>query len=390
MKGGERVTPPLQKYGVINMVKQLASGIDTLTLSLDIIWRNDQFFNALQSAKDNAIEFGKEVPITIDYSRNKSWLFSVMPYGRRGYSWVVESRWIKLSIGNWIEPQSMPSMKVEFSSEALWTMGAYELFETLKDIIESNGGYVTQAKVSRIDLCMDILIDDTVWEYNYLTDHLVTRATKRNIHFDSKILETYAIGSKDADLQARLYDKVREITNKSKKYWMFDIWNLDHNDIKNNQHVIRVEFEIKREVIKQLCHGRINDVLEKINYIWLYCTSSWLKFMDQPERHYRYRKVLEFWKTVQSNFMGIEERNIAIREKLFRPKREDLIKQVKGIFTSIVTMDLRKEKIDIYDYGEVEPHFISLFDELTPKDDYEVAKIVESVLVKMPKYYTGC
>jgi hypothetical protein len=49
---------------------------------------------------------------------------------------------------------------------------------------------------------------------------------------------------------ARLYDKVIEIETKSKKTWMYGIWKMEGPP--KNGRVIRVEFQLRREVLRQL------------------------------------------------------------------------------------------------------------------------------------------
>jgi hypothetical protein len=370
------------------MLRQLSSGIDSLYISLDVLWKNDRFFNILKKVKKDAIESGHELPITIDYTGNDSFLFSVNPYGTRGYEWLLTSKDIVLKIGNWMEPISRPSMTVEFSSEGLWKYGVHEMYELIIKMIDLCDGKVLSSKVSRVDLCKDVLIDSEIWKDSYLREFIVSRAEKQQIFFNGKILETFNVGSPDADIKARLYDKPREIKSKSKKYWMFDIWKISEKDIPEDKKIIRIEFQIRREVIKELQAGSVPELLKNSERVWNYCVSKWLQFKDNPGLHADQRKTLDWWEDIQNSFLGSISHEVAIREKSLKVDQDQLNNQVKGLLSSIVAIQLESDDIDVYKFNEIKSHYFSIIDKYKDFSELEFNEFCEKVLIKRPRYFS--
>jgi hypothetical protein len=370
------------------MIKQLSSGIDTLNISFNVEWKNENFFNILSKVKKEAIDSGHELPITIDYSGNESFLFSVNPYGTRGYEWLLTSKNIVLKIGKWLTPMSRPSVVCEFSSEGLWNYGVFDLYNTVLKMIELCEGIVLEAKVSRVDLCKDIMIDAEIWDDRYLREFIVSRAEKKEIWFNGKKLETFNVGSTDADIKARLYDKPTEIKCKSKKYWMYDIWKIKEDEIPEDKKVIRIEFQIRREVIKELQAGSVLELLKNADKVWNYCVSSWLQFKDNPDCHADDRKTLDWWEAIQNNFMGSINHEVAIREKSLKIDADQLTAQVKGLLSSLVAIQLESDDIDVFKFNEIETHYFSIVEKYKLFDEKELREFCEKVILKRPRYFS--
>lgn len=370
------------------MIKELSSGIDSLYISLNVQWKNERFFNILSKVKKEAIEAGHELPITIDYSGNESFLFSVNPYGTRGYEWILTSKDIVLKIGRWLNPISRPSISVEFSSEGLWKYGVNDLYKIVLKMIDLCDGVVIENKVSRVDFCKDVLIDSEIWNQNYLQEYIVCRAEKQQIFFNGKILETFNVGAPDADIKARLYDKPREIKSKSKKFWMYDIWKINEKDIPDNKKIIRIEFQIRREVIKELNTGSVPELLKNAEKVWNYCVTNWLQFKDNPGKEHKYRNTIEWWKDIQNHFMGSITHETAIREKSLKIDEDQLNAQVNGLLSSIVSIQLERNDIGVYEFDEIKNHYFSILDKYKDFTEKEFNEFCEKVLIKRPRYFS--
>ena len=365
------------------MTTQLTSGIDTLVLALDVSWQEDRFFRWLESIKEKAFAEQKDSPGVVHYRDKKNkWMFSVKPYGIRGYEWFLSSKDFTMRIGNWIEPKSRPSIMVEISSEALWRLGASEIFERIVEIIKACGGIVVTAKISRVDLCMDILLEESEWQYTNLEESKVCKAKKYGCVNGGKRLETFWVGL--GDLKARLYDKVAEIESKSKKYWMYDIWKIKKDEIRDDQRVIRVEFQLRREVIKELGAGDASAFFMKIDEVWAYCTQEWLQFKDNPEREHKYRNTLPWWKVVQQNFLGVQDSNPAVREKAIKVDKEQLLAQITGLSSSLTALEMEENSVDPLDL-KIEPWMIKVIESLK-LTGYELNEYRENVIRKRARY----
>lgn len=218
-------------------VKVLASGIDTLVLALDVLWMGEGFFQVLREKKEEAKSMDQDATIVLGTGGEPDCLFTIKPYGVRGYEWVLSGKEMTLRIGNWMEPKSRPSVMVEIGSQSLWRLGPQRIRSLVLDLIESNRGLVKEYKVSRADLCVNVLLEKGIWSPR-IEDHMVTYAKKWFTYSSRKGMESFNVGT--GMVKARLYDKPLEIAEKNQKDWMFNIWGIESDEVAGK--IIRVEF----------------------------------------------------------------------------------------------------------------------------------------------------
>jgi len=360
-------------------MKVLASGIDTWVLAINVHWKNTEFFKSLDAMKEAARVSDKDNPGVIRYREEKeSWVFSVKPFGTKGYEWLLTGKEFNMKVGNWIEPGTRPSVMIEIGSETLWREGPTIVHDRVIDILEEAGGFIREVKVSRADLCVDILLDDETWSMMPLIDSLVTKAKKFNPWLTHKGIESLNVGTEK--IKARLYNKPLEISEKSKKEWMYDVWKI--KEVPEGQKVIRVEFQVRREVIKELTKGTSIEFMEKIDEVWGYCTQKWLKFQDGKGKHHNQRKTLDWWKVVQNGFMGVQEPTPGIREKAIKEDAKQLRAQIVGLTSSLTAIEMEKRKVDILQWKSVDRCMWAVISREKGKEK----EFKESVLRKRPKY----
>jgi len=136
-----------------------------------------------------------------------------------------------------------------------------------------------------------------------------------------------------------MYDKPMEISQKSKKSWFFDIWNLNEDEFPDELRIIRMEYQLRREVLNELAMDTVWDVVNHPRNLWAYCTREWLKFTDDPLKDPREQQVLAFWKTVQEGFLGGQCGHPLIRAKAVNVKKKQLAQQLMGQLTSLIVID---------------------------------------------------
>jgi hypothetical protein len=170
-----------------------------------------------------------------------------------------------------------------------------------------------------------------------LTEHAVTRARKTSFHKDGRKFTGVQYGK--GSIVGRLYDKALEIATQSHKTWMYDIWNINEGELPDELRVIRVEFQLRREVLKDLALDTVWDLINHPRNLWAYCTHNWLKFTDDPELETRFQETLAFWKTVQEGFMGGQLGEPLIRAKAVNVKKKQIAQQLLGQLTSLVVID---------------------------------------------------
>ena len=342
--GRTTISPP---PNVHDPSKSLASGLDKLVLALDVMWFSESFFQKLQKAKEQAIEEERDLPFKVHYfgeRDNQDWECLVKPHGTAGYEWLLIGKDFSMKIGNWMKPTTRPSVMVEIHSETLWRMGPEKAVKAVRWIIVAAGGKIVKDKVSRVDLCADTLMPVELWTRD-LEDYLVSRAGYTATHKQDRQLEGFSVGKGQVSL--RVYDKLREIKRASKKTWFFDIWDLEEPG--EAFRVIRVEYQLRREALKECGIDQVPDLFAKLLKLWAYCTVSWARYADHPERHTTKRKDLPWWEVVKGAFSEGQKVTPLIREKSCCAEEKQLYAQAFGMLTALEDLGQvkRREKKEV-------------------------------------------
>jgi hypothetical protein len=334
-KGGHMtISPPANVKTTQNEdFHVLTSGIDTLDLAIDVTWKDTQLFSFMEDLKKIAKEEDTELSSVIENAdQTDEWKFVIKPYGAKGYSWLLIGHEFTLIIGNWIKPESRPSILVKISSETLWIQSPPRAVNRIVNLLRGNGASIVTIKPSRIDLCLDLMVPENLWTPEIMS-YAVNRAKETGTYHHCKNLEGLRIGK--GGILARIYDKVLEIKNQSKKFWMFEVWKLDQ--VPEGRKIIRIEFQLRREVIKSLGLNVIQDLFEDAPRAWAYCTQNWLKFQDRPGLHHTQRTTLPWWQAVQKGFLGVQDAEPLVREKASAGEIRQLALQTYGSLTSFVS-----------------------------------------------------
>jgi len=330
-------SPPAKRLIQTDSGSVLASGVDSLTVAVDFFWRDTSFFRVLDGLKTEAA--AKECPmpgLIKSCDGQHEMAFEVKPFGKDGYSWVFTSPEFAIKLGNWTAPRSRPSAMIDFRSETLWIHGVVESIDRIMTLLKSVGAMPASIKASRIDVCVDLLIQSPFW-CRLLEEHVVTRAKAKCARGFGRGFSGLEIGG--GELRGRLYDKDLEIRMKSKKFWMYDIWNINEGELPEELRVIRIEFQLRREALKELGIDSIWTFVNHPRNLWAYCTRCWLKFTDNPETETRFQVTLPFWKTVQEGFLGGQCGTPLIRAKAVNVKKKQLAHQMLGQLTSLIAID---------------------------------------------------
>ena len=355
--------------------KYLLSGIDSLSLAIDVQWQNSDFFTLLDKAKAIAKECETECPLFFDTDQDFS--FMVSSHGSKGYAWLLQGKEYALKIGDWLTPGNRPSVMVEIRSETLWRYSPSVAVQRILIFLENQAAKIIVVKPSRLDLCLDLLLPVETWTLNLL-DTAVTRSAHRAPFFKHQNLTGIQFGK--GDISARLYDKALEINQKSKKFWFYDLWKID--SVPDGFRAIRVEFQLRRGVLKTLGLDTLDAAFPTLENIWAYCSQKWLAFHNHPERQYHHRPLSPWWQVVQNSFLGIEQPTPLIRAKAISTECHRLARQAYGYFISLLGVRLTSPSNAITS--------TDLFDEFiqstilagkTPKD------IVDDVAEKVLKLY---
>lgn len=197
-------------------------------------------------------------------------LFEVMGRGDGRFPYVLQDGALRIALSK-PEALSMPLAYAQLSSESLTFSDVETLEADLRFVINSIGNVTEEAKNSRVDLCIDFVTNEPLEGIN---DHAwVSRAHLINRYSNKRNFSGWVIGSGGA-ISARLYDKTLEI-KKSKKDYLKDIWKSEGWD--EEQTVWRLEFQFRREVLKQLNILSVPDLLSNLKNLWEYAMHNWLR-----------------------------------------------------------------------------------------------------------------
>jgi len=322
----------MQKYHI------LASGIDSVNLAVTVSWERTEMFTYFDALKNKAREINNSFSgIVTDTVDSNIWPFDMKPHGTDGYAWLLIGNDYSMKIGNWTEPRTRPSIMVEIRSETLWRLGTVPAILRAVGVIESMGTIIKEIKLSRVDLCCDVMMPRELWSLE-LIHHAATRATDIAPYFKHRKLTGIRIGK--GNISARLYDKPLEISQQSKKYWMYDIWEI--NKTPEGMIIIRIEFQLRRQFLKEVGMNALEDLFTKDADAWRYCTEKWLKFQTNPGCHHTQRKDFPWWKIIQNGYRGLQDGKPLVREKAFRKDKRHLTQQMLGLMTSLKAAEMEE------------------------------------------------
>jgi len=192
-----------------------------------------------------------------------------------------------------------------------------------------------------VDLCVDFLMPEKRWSYE-LMDYAVTRAANTAPYFYHKTLTGIRIGK--GSISARLYDKPLEIQQQSKKEWMYDVWEIE--EVPEGKKIIRIEFQLRRAILNKVHLKTAEDLFQKIDQAWAYCTKNWLKFQDRPGLHHSQRSTFKWYEEIQDGFRGAQGAEPLVREKAVSMDKKRLMQQANGLIIALHAIDQEEKRVD--------------------------------------------
>ena len=324
----------------------LASGFDTVQLSLDVRWLHDAFFEYLAERKLEATDDRPATGIHEVKELIEPWRFTVRAFGLRGYEWILDGHDVTAEIAAQDKPGSRPNVRLLFRSEGLWRCGPEPMLDWMVRHLLLAGAEIHTIKASRLDPCVDILLPESVWS-DQIREQLVTRAALVTPHFDNGVFSGLSIGK--GMISARFYDKPLEIRHRSNKVWMYDVWGLD--SVPDECRIIRVEFQLRREKLKALGLDRIEHVEDLAGNLWAYCSQNWLKVQDRPGLHHTQRHTVPWWCVVQDGFTGAQGATPLVLAHAQQADRDRLGHQLIGLLSSLT--GLRPDHPSLREHGMV-------------------------------------
>ncbi len=282
------------------------SGIDQLTLGIGAHMpeaTHKKFIEQLSEAKALANE-----------DQPQKWKLmagTFMPtYGTQRYPLGLADQNTRFCFNRQHKPmQATPNIMVDLSPRFITCHDIDQAEGHIYALLEELGFTVDWIKPSRVDIACDISCDrDQAYEdyfaYPHQTKYTTVARTQQEIekHPDEiardlinkgSRLEYFRIGA--GPMLLRIYNKTQELKIHSEKTWETLLWNKP-----TEQHVTRVEFQMRREHLKLMPLNNLAS-LKELKHPWAWLTKEYFKMHTQAETgDHRVRPITDFWKTVQA------------------------------------------------------------------------------------------
>ncbi|AUM63544.1 replication initiation factor [Brevibacillus laterosporus] len=234
------------------------------------------------------------------------------------------------------EMNSNPPIVIKFFSEYLWSYGCKHAYQNFLDWFSNFDATLLTNKLSRTDICVDT---DEVTFKQIDSKGVVSRARKKEERFvpsefsEGREFSGLKIGARGG-LHCRIYNKLIELTV-SGKSWFKQIW-LD-NGWAESKVVWRVEFEIRRQVLKQFSINTIEELLQKEDRLWAYLTGDWLSIRQPSKDNVSRWKVKRKWKIIENAGLNYQPSPI-VREVIKQGNLLQLLNQTAGLMLSVAAL----------------------------------------------------
>ncbi len=296
------------------------SGLDRLKVGLYVRFKNLSFLDLLGEAKLAARDKNEPVPIKLKGDDQE---YICHPTGRKGGFAFHISRGDVHIFASTRKDIKTPNVWVDIGSESCWSPSYKNVINQVTKLLSNYDGHIFKNTISEVHLCTDVIGQDIEELPIDNARYWISRATKFASYFDRENLQGIKLDQVNGDLQPdnkkefpvsegcqvgkgdiqlRIYNKVLELKhNKSKQYLFSSLWNESEFD---NKDVTRVEFQLRRQVLKQMNINSLDDLDREMAGIWRYCTTEWARLsffdIDRKNRHQDRAKTHPFWEFVQN------------------------------------------------------------------------------------------
>lgn len=301
---------------------------DTIHIGFYVDWKGSRILEKMLHAKQNAQE--KFEPIPFDIGGAISAI--IHPNGKKGgYRYHIQVGDINLFFSSHAVDSETPNVFVEIGSLSLHELGLNTIEERLESWISLLGGFIDRQKLSRVEMAADLIGVDIAIIGIDQSLSWITRASDTAVHQCNRKVNSVRAGA--GDLILRIYDKRLEMTRKkaSAKEELFNsLWN------DTNSPVTRVEFQIRKRILKRMAITSITELFTRSNSLWEYLSHEWFRIADHivNRNNTEDARIHPFWKVVQQvtwhGFTSIQRAKKVIRRNI-----DQLMKQGIGCLESV-------------------------------------------------------
>lgn len=290
-----------------------SGGFDWLEGSLFGQWDRRAFELLTQAIEATREENGEDGPSIqrFDFAGEDHFCAKGGSAGKFSYKYGLTVQGIRIWIMNrWKYSERVPLVRFEASSVPCMELTGEGVWEVVRDYLGRLGFDIARAVPSRVDLCVDLagvgaseLIE--LEESGHSISKARTAVTWRDR--GTGIKTAVRVGAAGAPVMLRIYDKLRELLGAGKDGK--NSWKVDYL-VKNRwggelpEKASRVEFQLRRGVLREMEVHSFDDLFRKAAQIWEYLTTEWYRVADRPveresknqsryELHELWERVLE-------------------------------------------------------------------------------------------------
>ena len=275
----------------MSTVRILASGVDTLYLSA-----KGQLYDGLLGCLKDMRELNPDKDIPFSFHRTESDTI-LRPYGRRGYKFLLTSPAFDLSLG---AAEQFPDAVIELRSHYIHSVGLEMAVDQITELLTRDYfPHGVRLMASRVD----VFADQQGWTPQLADfDRFVTRAVCKTGYTPSTEIEKvheefsgFRFGK--GDVVARVYNKTLQMGHET---WPELLW----NGRIENEAVWRLEFQFRREALKELRVDGPEDVLRHRQGLWQYGL-RWVSLRKRTKDQTRSRwEIADEWQQLKDAALG--------------------------------------------------------------------------------------
>jgi uncharacterized protein YuzB (UPF0349 family) len=221
-------------------------------------------------------------------------------------------------------------VRVRYNAECLIGRDLFFVHQQTVEFLRSLGFTILEEKISRVD--MQVMVERDISEFMAAIFDQRWVCTARKYHFHGEgsrcAPDTFTLGSA---IQICIYDKRKELfENQEKQPFKLALMvrNCFGDDwLVNGKPVTRVEFRIRRDVLKDMGIDSVKDLLECEQGLAHYCCHSWFRLVEEEKvkGHTHEQEVALIWQEVQAAFEkwfpGLEGHNKPVERVYSKPLR---------------------------------------------------------------------
>lgn len=326
---GGRVFLPTKNYPEF----QTFNCIDTLHTGLFVDWQKTEIFTILEDLKQECVNDDfRTRPLRLKGFDD----FIIYPSGKKGgYGWHISTSDIHIFLSRHDPRGSTPNVFVEIGSISCWNRGVHDVLAFIDALFMLQGGYILKKIINRVDLAVDFVGLDIHKTEIFDRDKWVKLARTYRIYGAGRRDNTAAFGfTSRSIISLRIYDKLLELQDDPAKLAIFKhIWGVPQNQ---EVPVTRVEYQLRKDALKEFKAQKFDDFIHKIQGIWDYLCKDWFRLCNVKHRKQTQEAENTGWWDIVTETVWSKNAVYVERQSLKPSKAvEPLIDQAAGIAISV-------------------------------------------------------